>query len=160
MSSMRVQVAEFEEQHKGRTTPRNGGQAIAQVDLEKSVTCAPIVLQPKASSSPLLLHGTLRTGTFILWGEAASTQSATVSAGDRHKRTSGDLAVADDSLISPFDPGAEALVAAIRSSGIAIANNRTKPAVLSLPSYNGRPVASSPLIAEPPVTGDKYSLGL
>jgi superfamily II DNA or RNA helicase len=159
--SMRVQVAEFEEQRKGRATPRNGRRVTAQVDLEKSATRAPIVLQPQASSSPLLLHGTLRTGTFILWGEAVSIQSANVSAGGRHKRTSGDLAVAaDDTLISPFDPGAEALVAAIRSSGIATANNRTKPAVLLLPSHNGRPVASSPLIAEPPATGDRCSLGL
>src|SRR5437660_8091983 len=133
MSSMRVQVAEFEEQRKGRSTPRNGRRATAQIDLEKSATFAPIVLQPQPSSSPLLLHGTLRTGTFILWGEAASTQSTTVSAGGRHKRTLGDVAVADGSLISPFDPGAEALVAATRSSGIAIASNRTKPAVLSLP---------------------------
>jgi hypothetical protein len=63
-------------------------------------------------------------------------------------------------LFSPYDPGAEALVAATRSSGIPIANNRTKPAVLSLPSCNGRPVASSPLIVETPETGDEYSLEL
>jgi superfamily II DNA or RNA helicase len=160
VSSMRVQVAEFEEQRKGRSTPRNGRRGTIRVDLEISGTCGPIVLQPRVSSSPLLLHGTLRAGTFILWGEAASTQSTTVSAGSRHKRTSADLAVADGSLTSPFDPGAEALVTATRSSGIATANNRTQPAVLSLPSYNGRPVASSPLIAEPPATGDKCSLGL
>jgi superfamily II DNA or RNA helicase len=158
VSSMRIQVTEFEERRKGRSTPRNGRRPTAQVDLEKSATSAPIVLQPQASSSPLLLHGTLRTDTFILWGEAAPTQSATVSARGRHKRTSGDLAGADGSLISPFDPGADALFAAIRSSNIAAANDHSKPAVLSLPSYNGRPVASSPLIAEPPAT--KFSLGL
>ncbi len=152
---MRVQLAEFEEQRKGRSTLRNGRRATAQVDLEKSATCAPIALQP--SSSRLLLHGTFRRGAFVLWGEATSTQSATVPGGGRDERTSGDAVVADDSLISPFDPGAEALIAAIRSSEIA-PPNKTKRAVLSLPSYNGRPVASSPLIAEPPATGDRFSL--
>jgi SNF2 Helicase protein len=159
VSSMRVQLAEFEEQGKGRTNARNGRRAAARVDLEKSAASAPIVLQPRASSSPLLLHGTLRTGTFILWGEAASTQPTAVGGG-RHKRTSDDVAMADGSLISPFDPGAKTLVKATRSSGIAIANNRTKTALLSFPSCNGRPVASSALIAEPPAIGSKCSLGL
>src|SRR5581483_9398752 len=97
----------------------------------------------------LLLHGGLESDRFLLWGEQP-IDAAPVKNQRRRKSS------AKRGNPFPYDAGAEALHNALKASGLDTSNYEltTAPATVWLPSIDGQPVASSPLIAEQPETNE------
>ena len=88
----------------------------------------------------------------MLWGERRAALSKRREAPahpplDQHRFAS-----------SPYDPGREALLAAIRASGLAPAGRRVEGVAILLPSLEHRPHASSPLVAESSANSDNLVL--
>jgi hypothetical protein len=79
----------------------------------------------------LILHAGFVGGTLLVWGESP------VAAGRRVRK-----------FASPFDAGNKSLRAALGST------ERARDAIAWLPTIGDRPLASSPLIAEPPPDGE------
>jgi len=105
-----------------------------------------------ALASPILLHGAFAAERLMLWGERRAALSKRREAPahpplDQHRFAS-----------SPYDPGREALLAAIRASGLAPAGRRVEGVAILLPSLEHRPHASSPLVAESSANSDNLVL--
>ena len=86
----------------------------------------------------LLLHGAVADGSLLIWGE--SGRPARQHVPQRRTRP------ASKPPVSPFDVGAEVLVASAKGGGLSIADVPVRQITLFLPSLEGRPLASSPLI--------------
>src|SRR5204863_8727363 len=91
----------------------------------------------------LVLHASLREDGLEVWAESpvGETPPARLRRRGRVPRSPG----------SPYDPPAEALLAALTAAGLG-GELETHPAVAWLPTVDGAPIASSPLIAEPPAS--------
>src|SRR5271166_3257673 len=95
-----------------------------------------------ALASPMLLHGAFAAEHLMLWGESAAALSK------RRGATALPPLAQHRLASSPYDPGREALLAAIHASGLAPAGHRVEDMTVLLPSLEHRPHASSPLVAE------------
>jgi len=88
----------------------------------------------------------------MLWGESAAALSK------RRGATALPPLAQHRLASSPYDPGREALLAAIHASGLAPAGHRVEDMTVLLPSLEHRPHASSPLVAEPSTNPDNLVL--
>ncbi len=93
----------------------------------------------------LILHAGLIDGRFLLWGETPLPPTAPRPRRGRKTKASAAAAL-------PFAAGAEAISTALQDvlPEFTPARSQPEPAVLWLPTIAGQPLASSPLIAEPP----------
>ncbi len=94
----------------------------------------------------IVLHAGVRDGQLSLWGESTSGSDTSRRPG----RRKAIQAVAAER--HPFEAGFDSLSAALSEAGIGAVpiKKEARPVVVWLPSADGKPVASSPLIAEPP----------
>ncbi|MEP7217733.1 MAG: DEAD/DEAH box helicase [Bacteroidota bacterium] len=99
----------------------------------------------------ILLHIGLADGLLYLWSES-STPIPPPSRADADRRSLPDR--------YPYDGGAAGLRAACAAMRLPQSVAERKPAEISihLPSFAGTPVASSPLIADPPLSRAKQSM--
>ena len=90
----------------------------------------------------IILHVGVLDGDLLLWGETPADSTRKARRNTPTKRPAS----------SPFDAGAPGLIAALGEvvDGLTINAKDLKKVVVWLPTSEGRPVASSPLIAEPP----------
>ncbi len=86
----------------------------------------------------LLLHGAVADGSLLIWGETGRPARQHVP----QRRTRS----ASEPPVSPFDVGAEVLVASAKGGGLSITDVPVRQITLFLPSLDGHPLASSPLI--------------
>jgi SNF2 family DNA or RNA helicase len=100
----------------------------------------------------LLLHGAVADGSLLIWGETSRSAPAQ-SIQRRRARSSGEPPV------SPFDAGAGGLVAGAKEGGLSVSAVPVRQATLFLPTLDGLPLASSPLIETPAVRTGEASLG-
>ena len=92
----------------------------------------------------LFIHGSFEGEHFLLWGETAPERAVV----PRKRRGRRPNKVAPPHY--PFDPGADAVARALAEVGMTTADGLANEMVLRLPAVDGRPVASSPLVEEPP----------
>jgi len=97
----------------------------------------------------IVLHAGLMEGEFFLWGEA-SPAKGTLTKGLRDKRKTR-VRLNRDNLL-PYDAGAEALIAAVKTTRAAWKVNKKSigPIHVWVPTDDGQPFPSSTLIAESP----------
>ncbi len=92
----------------------------------------------------LFLHGAFAGERFLVWGEAPPEQAAPV------RKPRGRRPKVPPPPPSPFDPGPEVLAAALSAGWPEIDSPPADKVVVWLPSKGARPVASRPLIEDPP----------
>ncbi|HZY89952.1 MAG TPA: DEAD/DEAH box helicase, partial [Gemmataceae bacterium] len=85
----------------------------------------------------IILHGAVADGHFLLWGETPAEAPAARRGRKPKAPTAGPF---------PYDPGAARLAAALPEAPAGLPDDG--PVVLWLPTAQGKPVPSSPLIAE------------
>lgn len=97
----------------------------------------------------MVLHVGVDGGQLLLWGEAPA-EPAPPLPGRRGRTERGRSRTAPPYL--PYDAGAERLSAALVEAGVGFraGKGRTEAVIAWLPTVDSHPVASSPLIAEPP----------
>jgi SNF2 family DNA or RNA helicase len=91
----------------------------------------------------LILHAGLLDGRFLVWGEASAPPEGTPA--PRGRKPRGQVRPL------PFAAAAPALAAALRPGPPQ--KDATERVAVWLPTVGGKPVASSPLVAEPPGNG-------
>jgi SNF2 family DNA or RNA helicase len=98
----------------------------------------------------LVLHASSEDGQLLLWGETPATAPA--SSTKRRARKNQTSSSTPVEQFSPFDPGKEPLAAAVREIVPDFRADRAtvEPRLAWLPTVKAQPLASSPLIAEPP----------
>jgi SNF2 family DNA or RNA helicase len=103
----------------------------------------------------IVLHAGVEDGQLVLWGEAPAEALPSRRRGRKARAGTGPVAHP-----SPFDPGADRLVAALNEAvpTFSATPKEVGGAVAWLPSAGGRPLASSPLIADPPEPGVQAEL--
>ncbi len=94
----------------------------------------------------MFVHGSFTGRHFLLWGETAPAQAVPIG------KLRGRRPKVPPPLPFPFDPGPEALAAALSAGWPGIEVSPADKVVVWLPSAGGRPVASRPLIEEPTTT--------
>jgi hypothetical protein len=101
----------------------------------------------------VVLHGSVDDGRLLVWGEVPA-EVATAPVKRRGRKRRGSVQV-QEVQPSPHDAGAERLSKALEeaAAGLAIKPAGGEAATAWLPSRDGRPLASSPLIAEQPEPG-------
>ncbi len=92
----------------------------------------------------LFLHGAFTEKHFLVWGEVPPKQAAPV------RKPRGRRPKVPPPPPSPFDPGPEVLAAVLSAGWPEIESPSADKAVVWLPSKGARPVASRPLIEDPP----------
>jgi SNF2 family DNA or RNA helicase len=92
------------------------------------------------------LHAAFGQGQLWLWGETAAETAAPLP--KRRRRKSGQPYPPSN----PFDAGAEALDHAAEVLGLASAGINLDRVVLWLPTVDGRPIASNPIVEEIPAS--------
>src|SRR5262245_6732832 len=101
----------------------------------------------------IILHAGFFDHQLWLWGEAPAG-TATESSAMRGRKTPPK---AQKRERLPFDAGSDGLLAALSEvvSGLKMGKDDVGTATIWLPTVEGQPVASSPLIAEPPSSNGK-----
>src|SRR5436309_2851384 len=99
----------------------------------------------------IILHAAIDHGQLLLWGEMPA-EPGTRPPGRRGRLARG--ALPSDRTrppLLPYDAGAEGLSAALKEAGFGYPadRGRTEGVIAWLPTVDRKPVASSPLIAEP-----------
>ncbi len=96
----------------------------------------------------IILHAGFFDHQLWLWGEAPAG-TVTESSAKRGRKTPPKVKKRER---LPFDAGGDGLLAALDEvvSGLKMGKDDVKTATMWLPTVDGQPVASSPLIAEPP----------
>jgi len=102
----------------------------------------------------IILHGSVYDGQFLLWGESprhAEVRPGAPTGQMRRRRAATACAHAPSFA---YDAGIEPLVAALADVGVDLADDADQAAMASgwLPTQDDTPLASSPLIAEIPVS--------
>src|SRR4051812_44885623 len=103
----------------------------------------------------IVLHAAFVADQLVLWGEVPRDPSALAP---RHRAgVKGKTKATKRSGHAPllFDAGAAGLLEALRDAvpDLAADAEEVEPWVAWLPTVGGQPVASSPLVAEPPANG-------
>lgn len=96
----------------------------------------------------IILHAGVLEGQFFLWGEIPAERKASLNKEGRRK---GDPAsTSSSSKPLPYDAGAKKLFAALKEGGLEfkVSKRFTEAMIAWLPTVDGQPVPSSPLIAE------------
>jgi SNF2 family DNA or RNA helicase len=95
----------------------------------------------------IILHAGVRYGRLLLWGEQPAETAVTST-----KRRGRPATKARRASPLPYAAGADALSAALAAAALDPAVNQApaETAIVWLPTVEGRPLASSPMIAEPP----------
>lgn len=98
----------------------------------------------------IIFHAAYRDQQVWLWGEAP----VEAVPAKRRRRT------VSKAEVTPFDAGVERLLAALGEvfTGVKLNRSDTKEATVWLPTVDGQPIASSPLIADPPASKAKFVL--
>ena len=106
----------------------------------------PVRLRARGASTDvtLFLHGAFAGERFLVWGEVPPKQAAPV------RKPRGRRPKVPPPPPSPFDPGPEVLAAALSAGWPEIDSPPADKVVVWLPSKGARPVASRPLIEDPP----------
>ncbi len=99
----------------------------------------------------IVLHAGVEGGAFLLWGEVPLDREGTPP------ERKGRRGSAQTSPPLPYDAGADRLVEALGEGGLGSIPKGERPEAVTvwLPTINGTPVASSPLIAEFPASRTK-----
>jgi SNF2 family DNA or RNA helicase len=102
----------------------------------------------------IVLHASVYEHRFLLWGEAPVEEAARVP--KRHRRQTQQSQPEQ----WRYNAGADALLAALveAGTGVAASKGRTETIVAWLPTLDNTPVASSPMVAEPPAADAKTVL--
>ena len=104
----------------------------------------------------ILLHAGICDNRLLLWAETSSGEPEEggrfSQRGNAKQRGRMHTSRAQAQATLPYDAGKAGLVAALKQSGLGIkvAKAQTEATVAWLPTVGGQPIASSPLIAEPP----------
>ncbi len=98
----------------------------------------------------IILQAGFLNGQFFIAGETPPEEAS--SSSSRKKKTKPTISP------SPFDPGDKALTTLLKEVGPDLTNLKPEKVIAWLPTANEQPVASSPLIAEPPAAGAKLTL--
>ncbi len=103
----------------------------------------------------IIFHAGFRDNQLCLWGEAPA--SDVPSRGRKRTKSRAKLRRAEQ---LPYDAGSDGLLAALGevAAGLTMDRIDTELSNVWLPTLNGQPLASSPLIAEPPSTSSKPAL--
>ncbi len=98
----------------------------------------------------IILHAGFFDHQLWLWGEAPARPASETPAKRGRKATAKAKAKKLETL--PFDAGGDAMLAALSEvvSGLKMGKDGLETAAIWLPASDGQPIASSPLIAEPP----------
>ena len=106
----------------------------------------PVRLRARGASTDvtLFLHGAFAGERFLVWGEVPPKQAAPV------RKPRGRRPKVPPPPPSPFDLGPEVLAAALSAGWPEIDSPPADKVVVWLPSKGARPVASRPLIEDPP----------
>jgi SNF2 family DNA or RNA helicase len=131
---------------KARATSLPG--AIRRADPDTS----DIVSGSRRVPAPTVLHASFDGRRLLLWAETRPKRDYAGLSG--HGRRQRGTALPP----SPYDAGGTALLAALDHFGVLLADCPVGTVVISLPSLNGAPLASSGLVADPPDSVDKAAL--
>src|SRR5215213_7953766 len=103
----------------------------------------------------IILHAGIRRGRLLLWGEQPA-ETAVTSA----KRRGRPATKARRASPLPYAVGADALSAALAAAALDSAVNQAPAeiAIVWLPTVEGRPLASSPMIAGPPGPSERATM--
>ena len=95
----------------------------------------------------IVLHSGVYDGRVFLWGETSAQSEAVLPTRRRGRRPE----VSHPPSL-PYDPEAKGLSVALREAGFSFAadKKRIETVIAWMPTMDNQPVASSPLIAEPP----------
>jgi SNF2 family DNA or RNA helicase len=116
----------------------------------QSPTAVATATAPGVALAPIVLHGCLEAGRFLLWAEMR------VESGQGRATRSGKGQ--NEAATSPYDPGRTRLIEVVRTAPLATASARAETIALWLPSLAGGPVASSGLVADPPMSSEPAML--
>src|SRR5438034_3926532 len=100
----------------------------------------------------IVLHAGICDGQLLLWGETPAEPRALAPKRNGRKSTKDSHTPGLHPQPLPYDAGSEGLVAALQEAGLGSTADRkhTQTVIAWLPTIDNQPVASSPLIAEPP----------
>src|SRR5262245_35890914 len=97
----------------------------------------------------IIFHAGFFDGQLHLWGEAPVTERPESSI---ERKASASKAKSQPAKRLPYDAGGETILAALSEiiAGAEVDESDARQATVWLPTVEGQPIASSPLIAEPP----------
>jgi hypothetical protein len=106
----------------------------------------------------IVLHAGILAGEFFLWGEMPLEHEAGVKG--KGTRKGGSKAASRTVETFPYDAGIERLSDALREGGfdLPVKKKTAEAMVIWLPAADGKPIPSSPLIAESPELGEGATL--
>ena len=106
----------------------------------------------------IIFHAGVLEGQFFLWGETPAESASRPPKSRKRTKKDGSEAVPPSLLL--YDAGVERLCAALKEAGFNfIASKKTTQAVIAwLPTADGKPLPSSPLIGDPSEAGEKAAL--
>src|SRR5207244_1080673 len=93
----------------------------------------------------IVLHAGLADGRLLLWGETPLAGEPAVPARKRGRQPKVPAAQP-----LPYDAGEARLREGLEAAGLTDGKGAAEPVTAWLPTLDGTPVASSPLVAEPP----------
>ena len=101
----------------------------------------------------IVLHFGIHKGELFLWGEVPLTPETPPEG--RRKRAGSLRATPSSCRPSPYDAGIERLISAMKEGGFSFRFNKrsTREMIAWFPTWDDKPAASSPMIAEPPDPG-------
>src|ERR687892_2572999 len=108
----------------------------------------------------IIVHAGVYDDQLLLWGETPR-ESGVPSPKQSGRKRQNKLDTPQARLQPlPYDAGIESLSAALKEAGFSFASNkgRTESITAWLPTLDSQPIASSPLIAEPPQSRAKTVL--
>src|SRR5713226_6774620 len=119
---------------KARATSSPG--AIRRADLDSS----DIVNGSRRAPAPIVLHASFDGRRLLLWAETRWDYAGLSGHGRRQRGTAPPP--------SPYDAGGTALLAALDQCGVSLVDCAVGTVIISLPSLNGAPLASTGLVAD------------
>lgn len=101
-----------------------------------------------------VLHLNHYNGDWYCWGETSPAEEKASGRGRKRKKKAGEVET------SPFDVSVELLEKALAFAGVELETFEGKSCMMEiwLPTVSGRPIASSPIVAEPPESPEQVEL--